>query len=296
MLHGMRQLAWDDLRIFLAVARAGSLAGASAELNVDRSTVSRRVDALERAFGARLFLRTREGVRPSAAGERLRVHAERMEAVARAISPAALVSEKAISATVRVATTESLATFLVEQGLLGLRAAHPELVVELLGGNRPVDLSRGEAELALRTVRPEEAALVARKLTKMTFALYGAQAYLRARGTPRDVEELAGHDVVLPSAELSRLPEAQWMAARPDVRVVFRSSSMGALVRAASGGAGLVVLPRLWGDREATLERLGAVEKIPARTMWLVMHEDAARWPPVRVVADEIARIFAGTR
>jgi len=295
-MHGMSLFPWDDLRVFLAVARAGSLAAAAVELGVDRSTVSRRVEALERAFGSRLLLRTREGVRPSAAGARLRVHAERMEAAARAISPAALVSEEALAATVRVATTEALATFLVEQGLLGLLEAHPQLVVELLGGNRPVDLARGEAELALRPVRPEEAALVGRKLSRMTFALYAAPAYLHARGTPRTVEELEGHDAVLPSAELARLPESQWILARPGLRVVFRSSSMGALVRAATAGVGLVVLPRPWGDREAGLECLGPLESLPPRSLWLVMHEDAARWPPVRVVAEEIARIFSSTR
>jgi DNA-binding transcriptional LysR family regulator len=284
-------MEWDDVRLFLALVRARSLGPAALELGIDRSTASRRVAALEKSVGATLFLRTREGLRPSVIAERMLPHAERMEVEARALASTAVAGEREVTGTVRVATTEALAAWLVQEGLLGVRDAHPSLVIELLGGNRPVDLVRGEADLALRLTKDKEAALRVRRLASFTFAAFAAPSYLRRRGQPRSKTELAGHDVCVPSGELSRLPEAKWLA-RPGVREVFRSSSMPALVEAVAAGVGVGVLTRAWGDRHPGLERLFVIEDIPQRPLWLVS-AGAIQSANVRVVAAKIAEIAA---
>ncbi len=286
--------SWDDARIFLAVLRAPTLAAAARALRLDKSTVSRRIEALERGLAARLFVRTREGLRPSLVGERLRAHAERLEAEVHALTSAAVASAGEVSGRVRIATTEGLAARLVQGGLLDLRAQYPELELEILGGNRPVDLSRGEAELAIRISPTTDPNLTVRVLGRYAISLFAAPSYLRARGLPRTAAQLAGHDVLLPSGELEQLPEARWLASRPGVRVAFRSSSLPALVEAGVRGHGILPVSRAWGDATAGLDHLFELAAIPARPTWLVVHPDVARQPAVRLVADRLVTAFAG--
>ena len=280
---------WDDVRLFLALARSKSLGAAATGLAVDRTTVGRRLDAFEKSVGSKLFVRGRDGLRPTASAERLRPYAERMETDAAALTHAAAATESRVSGVVRIATTEALAVFMVQEGLLALREEHPDLVIDLLGGNRPLDLGRGEADIALRLVKPTEATLRVRGIARFPIALFASHAYARTRGLPKTPAALAGHDVVVPSGELERLPEAQWLSSRRGVRVVFRSSSMPALVAAASRGAGLVALTDPWGTREPDLERAFVIEALPRRPIWLVTHPEADTRPAVRVVADRIA-------
>ncbi|CAN5683719.1 hypothetical protein BH09MYX1_BH09MYX1_23160 [soil metagenome] len=145
---------WDDVRLLLVLLRAKNLRDAGDKLRVDRTTIGRRLSGLEKTLGARLSVRTRDGLRPTATAERLRPVAERMEADAAALVQTAAAGDERASGIVRVATTEALAVFLVQEGLLSVRDEHPDLVIELLGGNRPVDLGRGEADLALRCIKP----------------------------------------------------------------------------------------------------------------------------------------------
>ncbi|MCE9578540.1 MAG: LysR family transcriptional regulator [Deltaproteobacteria bacterium] len=280
---------WNDVRVFRAVALARSLAQGARQLDLDRSTASRRISALEDELGARLFLRTRAGLRPSPAGERLLIHAERMATEARALEAAAHDEGARVSGLVRIASTEALATMLVRDGLLRLRAHHPDLELELLGGNRAVDLARGEADLALRLSAATAPSLRARRLARLPFALFASPAYLERRGRPAD--ELAGHDAIGFAGDLAALPEARWLAARPGLRIVLRSSSIPALIAAIVDGHGLGVLPRATGDLEPGLVRLRDLPAIAPRTLWLVMHPDAAARAAVKVVADHVAAI-----
>ncbi len=183
---------------------------------------------------------------PSAIGERLRPHAERIEAEMLALASAAVAGGEEITGVVRIATTEGMAARLVQGGLLDLRTTHPSLELEVLGGNRPVDLARGEADLAVRVSPTTDPSLRARVLGKSPISLFASPSYLRARGVPRSASQLAGHDVLVPSGELAVLPEAKWLRDRPEVRIAFRSSSLPSLVEAAARGHGLVPLTNAW--------------------------------------------------
>lgn len=288
----MRMMEWDDVRVLLMLLNSRTLGEAGKRLGVDRSTIGRRVAALENSTGARLFVRTREGLRPTATAERLRPHAEAMERQAIALAHAARADEGAVSGTVRVATTEALAAFLVAEGLLEVRAQYPELVIEIAGGNRPVDLARGEADIAVRMSTIRGADLRVRCVARMSLSLFAAPSYLRARGTPRNLKGLRGHDVVLQSGELAAMPEAKWLAARDDLRVVFRSSSMAALVAAAVAGYGLIALTTPWGARESGLEPVLLLDDLPRRPVWLVTHASARDRSGLRAVCDRIAGVF----
>lgn len=284
---------WDDIRVFLAVARAASLARGAKDAGLDRSTASRRIASLEESLGAKVFLRTREGLRLSPAGETLVARAERMAAEARMLTAEAADLGAGTAGTVRLATTEALAVMLVEEGLLALRERHPGLVLELLGGNRPVDLTRGEADLALRVAPVREANVQVRRLASFAFSLFASEGYVKARGAPADVEGLAGHDAVLPAGELAALPEARWLAERPGVRAGFRSNSMSALVAAAQAGAGVCALNDAWGARVPGLARLFAIEACEPRPLWLAIGPEAASRAAVRMVAARVEEVVA---
>jgi len=282
---------WDDVRIVLALLRAPKLADAAAGLALDASTLSRRLAKLEEEMGTRLFTRTRDGLRPTAVAERMRARAEAMETEAAALAHTMRADEPA-TGTVRLATTESFARLLVASGLLELRASHPDLVIELLGENRPVDLARGEADLAIRTAALRQPTLRARCVGKTGVGLFAAPSYLRAHRPIRGAGSLRGHDLLLPGGELARLPEARWLASLGDNRVALKSNSMPALLAAAVGGHGIVPLPLGWGDREPGLVRVMSLDAIPERKIWLVTHAAAAERPAVIAVSEHVAGIL----
>jgi len=280
---------WDDVRVLLALLRARNLHEAARRMGVDRSTISRRLASLEKKVRTPLFLRTRDGLRPNAVAERLRPHAEAMELEAAALARAAQEDgEERPAGPVRVATTELMGGFLVAAGLLDL--ASSDVVVELLAGNRQVDLLRGEADVAVRVAPVRHASLRVRCLARVAVGLFASPSYLRTHAPLGSTRALAGHEVLLPSDDLEGLPEARWLAARSDVRVAFRSSSMLALLAAAAAGRGLVPLPLPVGERERGLTCAVVMAEVPRRAVWLVTRAGATS--PVRLVADRIAALF----
>jgi DNA-binding transcriptional LysR family regulator len=292
--RSLKNIDWDDVRVFAVVARAANLARGARDAGVDRSTASRRITTLEVALGVRLFLRTREGLRLSPAGDRVLRHAEQMECEAQALALSASDGGgEAVRGLVRIATTEALAAMLVRRGLLELGAAHPGLEIELLGANRVVDLSRGEADLALRVTKVEQSSLRVRRVARLPFFVVAGEPYVRRRGAPRTERELDGHDVLLHSGELATLPEARWLGGRPGVRVVLRTNSMIALLAGVVAGAGISVIAGSSAEQELGLLQLFGVPAIPARPLFLAMHPDAASRAAVRVVADHVASIMA---
>jgi DNA-binding transcriptional LysR family regulator len=297
----MPDMDWDDVRVFLEVARAGALAAGARAAAVDRSTASRRIARLERALGARLFLRSGDGLRLSPTGERLVAHGERMAEGAAALATSARHEGGEVSGLVRVATTEALAALLVRDGLLDLRKRYPKLELEVLGGNRSVDLAHGEADLALRVTPIREASIRVRRVVKLTFACFAHEGYVKRRGHPRSAREMAGHEVLVPSGELGALPEAKWLHALPATRIALRTNSMPALLSALWAEQGITVLAGVWAAREAgpaaprasgtRLVQLFAVDAIPPRPLFLAMHPDAAARTAVRAVADAVVEI-----
>lgn len=286
---------WDDLQIFLAVARAGQLQSAGRSLGRDRTTVGRRLLALERRLQVELFVRTREGLRLSPAGQLALAHAERMEREARAVVDQAAPPAE-IAGTVRIAVTEALAPSLVERGVLELLERHPALRLELLAGNRRVDLAAGEADLAVRVDPIAGPQLKVRCLVRSAVALFASPRYLERHGRPASPRRLAGHALLLPGGELSHLPEGRWLAAQPGTRVALSSNSFPALVTAARAGAGVVALTGAWGEREEGLERLFDVPGLPPRALWLATTAAAARRPACRAVIDQLALAFRSRR
>ena len=284
--HGM-----DDVRCFSPSCALAALVlppSSSASIARRRAGASRRS---EKSMGATLFLRTREGLRPSAIAERMLPHAERMEAEARALTSTAVAGDREVAGTVRVATTEALAGWLVQEGLLGVRDAHPSLVIELLGGNRPVDLVRGEADLRAAHHKDKEAALRVRQLGKLSFALFASPSYLRRRGQPRNESEARR------PRRVRTLRRRSLAVARGQVAVsgrAFARSSGRAACRPSpkpSQQARSRRPTRAWGDGHPGLD-IARDRRHPAAPLWLVS-PGTIESANVRVVAAKIREIVA---
>src|SRR5258706_7039944 len=170
---------WDALRIFLALSRARTLAAAARTLGVDETTVARRLARLEKEMGASLVERAAGGLSLTAAGEAVRAAAEGMESAALAAARRALGAHKQLSGRVRVTAPEILGRYFVLPALQAVHQRHPGIAIELISTIVRLDVTRREADVAIRTVRPTEPGLVARKLARMSVAPYIRRARKR---------------------------------------------------------------------------------------------------------------------
>lgn len=262
---------WDDLRYFLAVARAAGLTPAAQELGVSPATVSRRIDAFERAMGMTLFLRRQTGYALTDDGETLLAAALPVE---QAMLGFARRSQDAgrpgvWTGTIRVATSEAVATWWVTPMLPEFVRCHPGLQVELVIGANTVNLSRRDADIALRMsppARDEEGEYVALRVGAMTFAAY---AKAGDRDAQRDWRALP---YVNWGESLAHVPMARWTtAAFAGKRPVLLTNSMPTMIAAAGAGLGVTVMPESVGNSDPSLVRL---DFACSRDLWLVYHRD----------------------
>jgi DNA-binding transcriptional LysR family regulator len=280
-------LDWDGLRHFLAVARARTLSGAARELHVEHTTIARRIDAIERELGAKLFLRNPRGYVATAVGEALMEAAESINVEVDRVVRLARGQDVEMEGSVRIATADLLATHLIVPALPGLLRGHEELCIEIVSDTRQHDLSRREADLALRLGGSIDQRLIAKKLGRLGFGLYAARAKRRRvdleRATYVAFDDSVGH-----------LPHDDWFAEHaPKGRVVLRANRQQTLVEAVRQGIGLGILPCLAADGDPSLVRLKGPNQVFSRDMSLLVHADVQRSRRVRAVMDGLAAFAA---
>ncbi len=268
-------MAWDDLRYFLAAHRAGSHKAAARQLRVATTTVGRRLAALEAAVGARLLVRTPERLVATEAGRALLEHAERIEAEVLASERRLSGADEALSGPLRVTAGDGLVNGVLVPALERLRRQHPALALELRAETRVADLSRREADLAIRLVRPREPSLVGRRLGEMQFGIYAGDRYLQRRAAPRTLEAAAAHDWIGFEEALDDMPQVRWLLREvPGLRFALRANTTTTQTLACAEGHGLALLPLFVERREPRLRRLFARVPIPSRELWAVTHAD----------------------
>ncbi len=280
-------LDWNDLRTVLAVARSGSLAGAARELELRHSTVFRRIEEAEARLGARLFERARTGWAPNAQGEAMARAAAEMEAAALAAERAISGADARVEGVIRIATSEMLAGWLLPPLLTRFLAEHPGIQIEADVSNRTVDLTRREADLALRATHTPPESMVGRRVAEMRYAVYATRALVPAR---RGVPELAELPWVGFDERLAYTEIARWFAAAlPEVQPRLRADSLPAMLKAAAAGAGAVVLPMFAAAQEPRLVRITPPIEGPAMGLWLLHHPDVRGNARVRTLMSWLA-------
>jgi DNA-binding transcriptional LysR family regulator len=279
---------WDDLRVFLALFRARTLSGAAERLGVNASTVGRRIDALEQALGARLFDRTPDGAMPTAAGEDLIHVAEQVETATTAVSGAVDGFETTVEGLVRITAPPGAADHFVAPSVRGLLKRYPRLRIELDSSVGYADLTRREADIALRVSRPASGDLIARKLGEFEYAILASPALARQIGALQDPGDASwitwGHD-------LAHIPSGRWAErAVPADRVVLRTSSINAQLAALKARVGVALFPISYAatHRLAIVPIRCELPPFPSDELWLVGHRALRAVPRIAAVWNHV--------
>jgi DNA-binding transcriptional LysR family regulator len=269
---------WNDLRYVLTLSRAGTLAAAARRLNVNQTTVARRLDAIQRALSVRLFERVDGAFHPTKAGEAAIAHAARMEQHTAALERGVRNVDHEVAGSVRLTAVPVLINRLVVPALPELQARHPGLRLDLVADSRNASLTRREADVALRLARPEAGrSVLTRRLGQLDYAVYGARD-----GSPSQLpwityEEGSAH-----------LPQARWieMASRGEAMAPLSVNDAEALFQAVSAGLGKSLLPCFVADGARGLRRLSGPKAVLSREVWLLTHAELRRQARMTAVVD----------
>ena len=289
-------LNWDDLRFFLAVARAGRLSAAARELRCTQTTVGRRLASLEARLGVRLLNRTSRGYVATPSGERIREHVERIEAEATAVERIVAGQDARLEGKVTVACIESVANNILAPCFAALHRDYPEVVVELLPPDRHVSLARRDADISIHHLRPKEQEVVVRRIGRITFGLYASPDYLERFGTPNFADGCVGHRVIALPDQFCDLPQMRWLAElTPKARVVLKTGSYESRLHSLLAGDGVAYLPRFHGDEVPGLRRIDQTHApAPVVELWLAVHKDDRNIRRVRAIIDAITGAVSG--
>ena len=278
---------WEQLRVVLAIHRAGSMQAAAEGLGIDRTTVLRRLDALEREFQARLFDRSSDGCRLTARGEEILGTVEQIEASMARLGQRIGGTSATASGAVRLTVPEFFAAAILAPALPGFRDRHPGIELQVANSNRHLNLIRGEADVALRNRWPEQTSLIARKAASVGFGCYASQGYIARNGVPAG--SFAGHDLVLPGEELSAVVGYDRMLELASAgRIVHRSSEFTPLVFAAKAHLGIAYLPCMATHGHPDLVGVWPGRVGDLRDIFVVMRAEAKAEARFRVVFDFI--------
>ncbi|WP_341797105.1 MULTISPECIES: LysR family transcriptional regulator [unclassified Pseudomonas] len=282
---------WDDTRVFLALCREQTLRGAARRLGVDQATVGRRLSSLESALDATLFLRTSSGYSLTSAGEVAMRAALEMETAAAGLQRQILGMDERLSGAVRVTTTDSFALDFIIPAIARLRLDHPGIEVQLHASTQMLNLSQREADIAVRTHKPDNPELVVRRLARWNSGLFASREYLQRRGEPPPGSAFAGHELVIYQPYLDSGKEVTLAGESIAQGRIAITCTSGLMVRRAlASGIGLGELPVPLGERDG-LQQVWPPGK--PYDIWLVTHQDVRHTARVRVVIEAIVQAFS---
>ncbi len=277
---------WDDVRMFLAVARTGQFLAAARRLGVNHATLSRRVSALEEDLKTRLLLRRTNGCELTAEGEIFLRAAERMETEMLEAQAQVGRVDSALAGTVRIGAPDGFGVYFLAPRLGQLTARYPELKIQLVPVPRSFSLSQREADIAITIERPEQGRLVSSRLTDYTLGLYASKAYLKDKDMPRSVEDLKQHRRIGYVEDLIYSPSLNYTGE------IMRNWDAGFEISSAIGqneavlsGAGIGILHNYIARHHGELVRLLPDISI-RRAYWTIYHESARDLARVRMVSD----------
>jgi len=281
---------WEKLQVFVAAADQGSLSGAARALGISQPTAGRQVLALESQLGVQLFSRTARGLALTDTGMELLGYAQEMFDAANRLALAALGRAEAVGGVVRITASEIVATYRLPAILVALRAAEPEIEVELVASNATDNLLQREADIAVRMYRPSQTDVITRSLGEIELGVYAAESYLARRGRPRTPEDLLEHDVIGYDRDESMI--RGFRAAGLNVERRFfpiRTDDQVVAWRMVVEGSGIGFMQVAIGDAEPAVRRILPELPLPALPIWLTAHSELKTSRPIRRVYDFIA-------
>jgi len=264
-MHG---IDWSDLQVFAAIAEGGSIGGAARTLNVNHTTIARRIHALESQLGVRLFRRLKRGYVLTPAGEELRAEIEGVHATLANVERRLAGRDARLSGALRVSTTDTLALSILMPPLQQFRERHPEVALTVSTSNALANLSRRDADVVIRPARSPGDALVGSRIGKVGFAIYSNS---KARSDPWREGPWIALDDSLADTSVGRWFRSE-MTRAP---IALRVDSFVSARDAALHGIGVAALPCYLGDRETRLHRVTDPLPALATELWVLTHADS---------------------
>jgi len=281
---------WDLYRTFLAVLKEGSLSGAARALGLAQPTVGRHIEALEQALGFTLFIRSQHGLSPTEGAQQLKPYVEALASTAAAVLRTASGQAGEARGVVRVTASEVIGAEVLPAILGPVREAHPELAIELVLSNRIENLLTREADIAVRMVRPDQDALVARHIGEIPLGLFARRDYLKRHGAPQSLADLAQHALIGFDRDESSVRAFAALLGPIDRNVfALRTDNQLAHLAAIRAGFGVGVCQVGLAKRDPNLVRVLRDQFKASLDTWLAMHEDLKETRRCRVVFDALA-------
>ena len=284
---------WDDIRIFLAVARNSGMAAAAQNLNVNHTTVARRLSSLESALKTRLVLRTTAGVTLTPAGMDFMRFAERMEAETLAADQHLRSRDGKVAGKVRLATREAFGQWLVCPKIGELHARYPDLVLELVPESRTFSLLKHDVDISVTVTHPSQNRLIAQKLTDYRLGLFASREYLEREGPVKSVEDLRDRQVIWYVEDMIDMDVPRYFKDIVSTsRSAFRATNILAQYAATLSGVGLGILQLYQAGQDPALVRVLPDEVEETLSYWMSVHPDSRNLPNVRAVMDFLIEII----
>ncbi|HEY2010010.1 MAG TPA: LysR family transcriptional regulator [Rhizomicrobium sp.] len=284
---------WDDIRIFLAVARNGGMTAAAQNLNVNHTTVARRLSSLETALKTRLVLRTTAGVTLTPAGTDFMRFAERMEAEVLAADQHLRSKDGKIAGKVRLATREAFGQWLVCPRIGELHARYPDLVLELVPESRTFNLLNHDVDISVTVTHPSQNRLIAQKLTDYRLGLFASHQYLEREGPVKSLGDLKNRQVIWYVEDMIDMDVPRYFKDIVSTsRSTFRATNILAQYAATVSGAGLGILQLYRAGQDPALVRVLPDEVEETLSYWMSVHPDSRNLPNVRAVMDFLIEII----
>jgi DNA-binding transcriptional LysR family regulator len=288
------RMNWDDMPVFLAVVRSGTLTHAANRLGMGVATVSRRIERLEQALGVPLFARHQTGYKLTDEGQALLPRAEALDDAMRGFQ-SNVETEAKVTGHVRLATAENLANPIIIPAIVPLLDRHPNLTLEVMTDVATVNLHRRDADLAVRMVRPTQGNVSVRRIGTIGFGLYGSVPYMASRLENPEDAMFANDRMIGWTERHNMLPAAQWMERVLRGRApALLTTTLSAQISAAKADLGLTILPHFMAQ-QAGLQRV-PMDLGLDQPIWLVVHSDLAASRRVRVVVDHLVETFEHER
>ncbi len=263
---------WQHLPTFLSVAKHGSLAKAARALSVNHSTIFRRVKALEKDVGGRLFERHQDGYILTTLGESVYGHASGVESAVAKLERVIMGQDQAPNGSIRITAPANIAEKFLPAYITSFRVKYPEIRIEILVSNQHFDLSRREADLAIRATKTPPDYLIATLLCEVPWALHVSKEFVEAFGQPKSLNEVGRFPLIGAEGEISLLPAFQWLDREFSEAVVTKANTLNVMSYLAEAGIGIALIPK--DQLRQRLQTLDIKVEIPTSKWWLLTHPD----------------------
>ena len=287
------QIDWDDLRYFRAVAETKTLAAAARRLSVNHSTVFRRIRRFEKQLGTRLFQRLPEGYQLTGAGEEILERVSRIADEVDEIGIRLLGRDFRPSGKIRVTAPDNLAYEYLPRYLVEFSKQYPDIEIDLVVGAQNLNLTRREADIAIRATQDPPGHLVGRKLLEVDWAFYASKTYLR-KSRPSKANELSGHRLIGADGETARLPAMRVLDSKHRDDIVMRCSTLNAMSAMAVAGYGVALLPD--DQAKSTLVRLFPCAPRQVSELWILTHPELRSTERIRLLMEHLTKAFRGDK